>query len=836
MTGRWVGLGRDVRRDLRDAELRLLALAVVLGVAVLSAVTMLSDRLQAGMQRDAARLLGGDVVVVSDQPTPPVLSALGRELGLRAVTTLTFPTMARNSQGEARLVALKAAQDGYPLKGQVLVSPSDDMALAQPVRDLPAAGQAWIEPALAQALDLRVGDAVQVGEMSLKVAGLIESEPDRGAGFMNFAPRLLMNEQDVQRSGLIQPASRVTWRHALVGNDRAVQVFAKRAQAMVERNEVRGVRIETLEAGRPEMKQTLDRAGQFLRLVALMSGVLCAVVVGLSARAFALKRVTTVALLRVLGLTQRQIAWRYGLQALAVGLGASLCGLALGALIQAWLVQWLAGLIDIDLPWPGPGSWTLGVGVGLTLLVAFGLPPVLGLAKVPALRVMRRELGAPQGSTLAVMLLGLAGFAALMLQASQSVKLGAIVMAGFAGAMALFAALAWLALRLLRRWVNEQTAPVWLGLATRQMAARPALVVLQVSAMALGWMALMLLVLLRTDLMHAWREVTPADAPDRFVINIQPEQGEGFQVRLRQAGVVTYDWYPMIRGRLVEVNGQSVGAEQYQDDRAKRLVDREFNLSHTAALPGHNQIVAGEWQPEQADGLSLEEGIAKTLGLKLGDRLRFDLAGLAVEGRVTSIRRVEWTSMRANFFVLFPRSSMPDVPMTYMTAYRSPDRSALDRVLLKTYPNITQVDLGSTLGQVQAVIEQVSRAVEFLFLFALMGGLMVLVAVVVLTREDRLRDHAVLRALGADSRVLSRLQWAELVGTGALAGTLAAALALAVAWALAREVFDFSWHLPWWSVPLGGLLAAATAVGVGQLTLRGVLRQSVTQTLRQSET
>ena len=262
---------------------------------------------------------------------------------------------------------------------------------------------------------------------------------------------------------------------------------------------------------------------------------------------------------------------------------------------------------------------------------------------------------------------------------------------------------------------------------------------------------------------------------------------------------------------------------------------REFNLSHTAALPGHNQVVAGVWVPGQMDGLSIEEGIARTLGLKLGDRLRFDLAGLTVQGTVTSIRRVEWTSMRANFFVLFPRAQMPDVPMSYMTAYRSPDGPGLDRRLLAQFPNITQVDLSATLNQVQSVLTQVSQAVECLFLFALASGWVVLIAVVVLTREERARDQAVLRALGASRRVLSRLQSAELLGTGALAGGLAAVTALAVAWALAREVFDFAWALPWWVVPMGVAMGAAMAAGVGGWTLRAVMRQSVTQTLRQSE-
>ena len=833
--GAWGAAWRDIRRDLRDAELRLLALAVMLGVAALSAVALLSDRLEGGMQRDAARLLGGDVVVVSDAPPPPVFLAKAQAMGLRGVTSLTFPTMARNAAGESRLVALKAAESGYPLKGHLIVSPSDDLGQARASAGLPERGQAWAEPALAQALELRVGDALQVGTLTLHLTGLIDSEPDRGAGFMNFAPRLLMHPDDVAASGLIQPASRVTWRQALTGDERRVQAYARWAQAEVERPEVRGVRIETLDAGRPEMKQTLDRAGQFLRLVALMAGFLCAVAVALSARAFAQKRIASVALLRVLGQTQRQIVARYALESLGVGLLASLMGLLAGWALQSVFVRLLAGLVDAELPAPGVAPLFLGLGVGMTLLCAFALPPVLRLAQVPALRVIRRDIGAPSGSAWWATGLGLAGFLALMGQTSQNPRLGLIVLAGFGLALGLFAVLAWLALRLLRAWVNEQTAPVWLGLATRQMAARPGLVTLQVSAMAMGWMALILLLVLRTDLLSAWRGASPVEAPNRFVINIQPEQGAAFRDQLERAGLRQYDWYPMIRGRLVEINGQSVGPSQYQDERAKRLVDREFNLSHTAALPGHNQVVAGTWTPEQADGLSIEEGIARTLGLKLGDRLRFDLAGLTIEGAVTSIRRVEWTSMRANFFVLFPRANLPDVPMSYMTAYRNPDVPGLDKRLLAQFPNITQVDLSATLNQVQSVLTQVSRAVEVLFLFALASGLVVLIAVVVLTREERARDHAVLRALGATRQTLSRLQWAELMGTGALAGAMAALSALGVAAVLAREVFDFAWSLPWWWLPLGIALGAALAAGVGGWTLRAVMRQSVTQTLRQSE-
>jgi putative ABC transport system permease protein len=388
----------------------------------------------------------------------------------------------------------------------------------------------------------------------------------------------------------------------------------------------------------------------------------------------------------------------------------------------------------------------------------------------------------------------------------------------------------------LRRAVPEVGAPRWLTLATRSLSARPALAVLQVSALALGLMALMLLVLLRTDLISSWRAATPADAPNRFVINILPEQGDAFRQSLATAGVVHYDWYPMIRGRLVAVNGREVSPSSYPEVRAQRLVEREFNLSHSAALPGHNEVVAGQWKADETDGLSVEEGLAKTLALKLGDRLRFDIAGTPIEGRISSLRKVDWGSMRVNFFVMFPRSQMPDRPATYIAALRAPAKPGFDAALAHDFPNITSVDVSAQIGQVQRVLDQVIRAVEFLFGFTLCAGLLVLFAAVSATREARAREFALLRAMGAGSVLLRQVQRAELLGVGALAGLLASVAALAVGWALAREVFNFQWNPPLWVPLLGSAAGALLALGAGWWSLREVLRRPVSETLRQATT
>ncbi|HOW47159.1 MAG TPA: ABC transporter permease [Rubrivivax sp.] len=828
---------RQAARDFRAGELRLLALAVLLAVAALTAVGFFADRLERGLARDARALLGGDAVIASDQPAPAELVARARELGLSTATSLSFPSMGRAPDelgGAARLVAVKAVSAGYPLRGALQLRAAPDAPVRE-VAGAPPHGEAWADPALLDALQLRVGDDLLLGDSAFKITQLIAVEPDRGAGFMAFAPRVLVNEADLAETGLVQPASRISYRLALAappGGERRLADYVAWADARIKSVPLRGVRLESLDSGRPEMRQTLDRAGKFLNLVALLAALLAAVATGIAARDFAQRHLDDCAMQRVLGLPQGRIARAYALEFAGVGLAASIGGVLVGLLVHLGFVWLLAGLVGAQLPPPGPMPALFGLGVGMTLLLGFGLPPVLQLARVPPLRVMRRDVGEPKAASLGVLAAGVAGFVALLLAVSADPKLGLIAVGGFAAAAALFALLSWLAVVLLRRAVPEARAPRWLILATRQIAARPAFAVLQVSALALGLLALVLLVLLRTDLIDSWRRATPADAPDRFVINIQPDQTDAFRALLRHDGVERYDWYPMIRGRLVAVNGEPANGDGLSDDRAKRLLEREFNLSHSATLPAHNLLAGGRWQPDEADGISVEEGLAQTLGLKLGDRLRFDIAGQPREGRITSLRKVDWASMRVNFFVLFPVADMPGLPVTYIAAFRAPPVKGFDNALSRQFPNVTNVDVSASLGQVQRVLDQVVRAVEFLFGFTLATGLVVLFAAVTATREARAREYGLMRALGASASLLAKVQRTELLGVGALAGLLASLAALAVGWALARWAFEFDWQAPAW-VPLAGMAAGALlALAAGWWGLRGVLERPVVQTLR----
>ncbi len=855
---RWALL--QTRRDLRASSMRFLLLAVVLAVAALTAVGFFADRIERGLTRDAAQLLGADAVVVADQPVPAALLDQAREWGLRVAQTSVFASMARAPDelgGDARLVALKSVTANYPLRGQLTLGQMAPDGRVTPTGKAPAGGprpgQAWVEPTLLLGLNLKVGDALWLGEARFLISAVIVSEPDRGTGFVGFSPRVMIRAEDLARTQLVQPASRVTYRVLVAGPSRPGDADTSRVAALPRDGALplqrfvdaankladsqRGVRVETLDSGRPEMRATLDRAGLFLRLVALLAALLSAVAVALVSRDFAQRRLDDCALLRVLGMPQGAMAWSYGLQFALVGFMASVLGLLLGWLFHLVFVALLSDLVGVSLPAAGWHPVALGLGVGVLLTLGFGLPPVLQLTQVPPLRVLRRDLGQLRPMSTAVWVLGGGALLSMLMVVARDVKMGSIALGGFVGAVLLFALIGALAVGVLRLLADRLAGhvPTWWTLGTRQLTAQPVHTVVQVCALSVGLLALMLLVLIRTDLVDSWRKATPPDAPDRFVINIQPDQVASFQALLKEAGVSKFDWYPMVRGRLVGINGKAVKVKDYAEERAQRLVDREFNLSFAGEAPTHNPVVAGRFVPEEPDAFSVEQGLADTLGLKLGDRLRFDIAGTTQEGRITSLRKVDWSSMRVNFFVMAPKAEMPQWPVTYITAFRLPPGAKLDRTLVQNFPNVTVIDVSATLAQIQGVLGQVITAVEFLFVFTLATGVIVLMAGLMTSRERRAREWAVLRSMGATRRLLSTVQSVELLGLGALAGAMSAAAALAIGWGLATRVFEFEWTAPLWWPLFGAIIGALLAWAAGWWSLRGVLGRPVALTLRQAE-
>ena len=822
----------SLRRELRTPPLRLLMGSVALAVAALSTVAFLSQRLQAGLWRDAHQLLGGDAAWVSDQPVPDAVLAKARAGGLRTSVQLSMASMASAAESAEIaaagampvLVALKAVDDAYPLMGSVQLQGGR-------IAGAPERGQVWVDAAILSQLSLQVGQALQLGHSQLRIGGVIAQEPDRGMGFMSLAPRVMMHAADVTATGLVQPASRLSWRLVVAGSADAVQGWTLQAQQWLDQQGLRGTRIETLSSGRPEMQQTLERARSFLNLVALLTAVLSAVALAMAARSYAREQLDACALRRVWGQTQTQLLGNHLLQLSLAGALACGIGAFAGWGLHGGLVAVLQDLWQVQLPSAGPGPWLLSVAVGMVLLWGFGVPPVIQLAKVPALRVLRRQMQPPGVRTWMVTALGLLAFAAITLLFGQDARLVGMTLAGFVLAALVFAVLAGALVRAAALLPGSRRGG-W-GMALKQLTARPGLTIVQVSAMALGLMALALMLLLRTDLLSSWRQVTPANAPDHFVINVQPDQQQAFRSHVAQSGAELVDWFPMVRGRLVSINGKAVKAEDFEGDRAQRLVEREFNLSYSSSLPDQNTLVQGQWQSGDSGQVSVEDGLANTLGLKLGDRVGFDMAGVVHEARITSVRKVDWTSMRANFFMIYPVASMPQWPTTYLATLRSAQAGdTLDAQLVRQFPNVTTVDLRQTLGQIQRMLDQVMGALQSLFGLSLLSGLLVFWTVLDAGRKQRVHEYAVWRALGASHRRLTTMQALELGLQGLLAGLLATGSALALGWTLARQVLDLPWTVSWWMLPVGALVGALLALLTGQWALRGLLGQSVVQTLR----
>lgn len=830
-------------RDWRAGELRLLAIGLVLAVGALSSVGFLADRLQRGLERDARQMLGADLVVRADAPLPPSYANEAASLGLRTARTAIFPTMVTTTvpasaegTGGSRLTSLKAVSPGYPLRGAVRIARRPG-ASDQPATGIPAPGTVWVDAALLDALHLRVGDTVRVGRRTLSVAAVITREMDRGFGFASLSPRLMMREEDLPSTGLIQFGSRVTYRLQVAGPEDALARFAAWARPQVARQ--RGVALETLKDGQPQVRRTLDRAARFLSLVALLAAVLAAVAIGVAAHRYSARHLDGYAVMRCFGAARGTLRGMLAIEFLLLGGAASLLGIALGYVAHVLLLQPLSSVIHATLP---PPSWrpaALGFACGLVLLLGFALPPLLPLVRVPPLHAFRREWGNAIRQGWLGYGMGALAFAALLLVAARDVQLGALVAGGFAVAALLFGTVAWLVLALLaagaKRRSGKGAARIGWRYAAAGLRRRGLLSAAQVTALALGLMALLLLSITRNDLLAGWRQATPPDAPNRFVIDIQPGQQQPVRDALQRDGLADVALSPMVRARLTAIDGRPITGENYTDPQARRLAEREFNLSYADRLPDGNRIAAGRWYgaDAQTPQISMEAGIAKTLGIKLGDTVRFEVAGQAVQGPVTSLRKLEWGSMRVNFFVLMPPSALRDFPATWITAFHldAAHRQVTDD-LVRQFPNLTVIDTGAILAELQQILSQVIDAVQGLFVFTLAAGILVLYAALAGTRDERMREAGLLRALGASARQIRRVHQAELVMVGALAGLLAAAGAALLGWLLAREVFGFALSLDPWLPMVGAGAGILCALAGGWPGLRAILRQPPLRTLR----
>jgi putative ABC transport system permease protein len=815
-------------RDWRAGELRVLAMALVIAVAAVTSVAFFADRVGQALVRDAHQLLGADVVLASDHPWKAQMEDDIRAHGLDAAAAVNFISMAFGGD-KSQLAGVKAVTQNYPLRGRLRVAAAPGASDAQAEHG-PRKGTVWLEERLVSALGAPVGSRIRLGRAELEVAAVLTLEPERSSSFFNIAPRLMMSLDDLAATGLIQTGSRVSYYLYAAGAPQQVAAFESFAKPRLER----GQRVDNLETGRPEVRASVERARRFLALTALLAAVLAGVAIALGTRRFVERHLDGCAVMRCLGATQARLLGLYGAEFALLAAGACAAGVVLGYLAQTAIGAALAGLLRSELPPPSLLPAAQGFLVGLVLLLGFALPPLVRLKNVPALRVMRRET-APSANYYLSYLVGAAAFAGLLVWQAGDPKLGGYVAGGFAAAVLAFFAVAWAVLSLLTRprVVRRFGRRLRYGLTNLRRHAQGNAV--QVASLALGLTAVLLLSFTRNDLIEAWRRSAPPDAPNRFLLGVQPDQLKDIQGFFAAHRLAAPELYPMVRGRLTAVNGKPVSEADFSEERAKRLVEREFNLSYMDRLPGHNALAAGRWLDPRGKEVSVEEGIAERLGWKLGDELTFSVGGDAFTARISSLRRLRWDSMEVNFFVIAPPALLADFPTSYVSAFRveAGQEQALNELAAR-FPNVTLVDVAAAVRQAQEVIDQLIAAVQFIFLFALGAGMLVLYSALVATEDERRREAAVMRVYGASRAQVTGAQRIEFLAMGAVAGILAALGAAAIGQLLARRVFELD--LPpspalWIAGPLAGIVLLSFNAW---LSSRKVLRASPAATLRES--
>ncbi len=820
---------RSFGRELRSGEVVVLLAAVVLAVAALTAVGFLTDRIGKAVERQANEVLAADLRLRSQDPIPYGWRELAAEYGLRTADMASFPTVVFAGD-ESALTTLLAVSVDYPLRGTVRISD----ALFSEQREaggIPAPGEIWADSALLARVGADVGDVLYVGEAEFRIAAVLTYRPDQSIGFASLAPTLLMNNADLDATGLIGVGSRVRYALLIAGNEDSVSAFSD----VIEDQLPDSLRLRSAEESSERAYAAADRAKRFLSLTAVISLLLSAVAISMSARRFAHRRMDTVALMKSLGATQGYVISVATVQLVLLGVIGVAAGSVAGFAAEEVLSWILADIIRGDLPDPGPMPVVLASGSAVVLLVGFALPSLIQLRNTPPLRVLRHDVMPPAPSRILVGGLSLAAVAALLYRSVGDPAMLVIVLGG----IIVIAAALYLVGRGLVAAMGRFRAGV--GVAWRyglaNVARRGRASAVQVVAFGLGLTVLLLLTLVRTDLLEGWRQTLDQDAPNHFLINIQRSETDSVTTIFESRGVVPPDFAPLVRARMTMINGESVKEREYPAEDARWFVNREQNLSWARELSSSNELLVGEWWPPDYDGpplVSIEEEVAMETGLGIGDVLRFEIAGQLLDAEIVSVRRINWDSFMPNFFLVLSPGALDDYPATFIASMRVEDDEKGALVdLVREHPTISVIDLDAILQQVRGIIEKASMAVQAVFFFTLAAGIAVLFAAVQSTIDERRFESAMLRALGARKSVVFSGVMAEFAALGAAAGILASAGASILAAVLATQLFDLPYSfnpMLWVTGVAAGLLVVCAS---GYFAARSAINSTPVDVLRE---
>jgi putative ABC transport system permease protein len=814
-------------RDWRSGELVVLVTALVVAVTALTAVAFLTDRVGHAVELRAAESLAADLRLSSPRPFGGQYARQAEEKGLASATITSMPSVVFSGSGNS-LAAVRAVSSGYPLRGRLKVS-QQLLGQAGETGEIPQPGEAWAAPRLLARLGTDAGSEVEVGRTSLRITRVLDFRPDQGWGFIDLAPTLLINEHDLEATGLIQPGSRVGYRLLFAGQRRDVGEF----KLILEEQTTDSEGLQDIQDTNPQIRSAMDRSGRFLNLASLVSVLLAAIAVAMAARRYSQRHRDRIALFKCLGSSQAFIVRSSLFQLLILALLGGLAGILAGYLSHAGLAWLLRDLISGTLPLPGWQPAVLGLVTSLSILSGFALPDLMQMGKTPPLRVLRHDIGPPPLRYGISWIAAITAVTALLSWMVRDLRLVAFIGVGALGTFLALGVAGWLLVCGLQGLRGAAGVAWRYGLANIARRGRESVV--QVVAFGLGLMVLLLLTLVRNDLMTTWRASLPDNAPNQFLINIQPQEVDGIGEFLRSRGLDAPPFTPMVRARMTRLNGRDIDQIDFEDPQGESWARREANLTYSDQMQSGNQLISGEWWPadSNASEVSVEQDFGQEMGLKLGDEVTFDVAGESVSATVSSFRNVEWDTFQPNFFMVFSPGVLQDYPATYITSLYVEKSSAKIMIdLMRSFPSVTAIDLDAVLGQVRDVMDKAALAVQAVFLFTLLAGLTVLWAAVQSTRDERQYESAMLRTLGASrKRVLAGVA-AEFLAIGLLAGLLATSGATLAGYFLATRLYELDYHfnlLLTLSGPVAGMLFVGAS---GLLATRHVISTAPVNVLR----
>ena len=820
---------RLLRRDWRAGELSILVLALIIAVVSTTAIVLVANRLTRTMTQQAADFLAADMVVTSHSPLPKVWLERARSMGLATGEKIEFTSVVVE-QDQLLLVGVKAVSENYPLRG-FLKTTTTDLAQETVTRQPPPPGHVWVESRVLAQLGLRLGDTLQVGKVSLAIDRIITYEPDTRTNFYSLAPRVLMRIEDLPAAGILAPGSRAHYNFLFAGGQRQLEPFKRWLKPKLQSNQ----RLLDIRVDRPDVGRAVSRAERYLGLTSIMVVLIAGVAVAMAARRYSERHFDATAVMKCMGARQGEILRLYVLQFLVLGIIACAMGTFIGWAVQETLLYFLRNLLPEHLAQPDWFAYSFGPVTGLLMLLGFALPPLLRLKRVPPLLVLRRELSPPPISAWLVYGLAVMVVTLLLWRFTKDYELSFLILGGGIGGLLVLAALVY-GLLLVSQVAIKRTSLAWrLGL--RNLSRHRQATIGQVLAFCVTLAAMAVSLLVRTDLVETWQSQLPDNAPNHFVLNIFPRELESFKnFLINDLGAQSSEFFPIVRGRLIEVNGMDVHRLARKDSEGEMAINRDLSLTWARRLPSDNRLVSGSWWQDkiQERQVSVELDLAKSLGIHVGDRLSFLVEGRRIDARATSLRTVQWDSMTPNFYMIFAPGSLEGFAATYMTSFYLPvtEKARLSQ-LIKRFPNVTLVEVEMILKRFRMILRQVNFAVEYVLSFALLAGITVLMAAVRSSIDERIYQGALLKALGARKRLLQVSLWVEFLGLGALAGTLAVCLTEIVIWVVYARVFRMAYQLHpflWLILPVTGALLTGIA---GYWSTRKVFRQSPVRVFRE---